>query len=239
MSSWRDSTGRHSSWAAWLSLLLLAVAAALSPLLAGCSDRESIHPALRVEDDEFEKAVERGRTIAATGGDPYRAYSFSTQQVNLRVSPDVIVREAACCWPKDEIAFLIAKQANGDASAVDRIAKQVRDQVERDLKFTVLIQMPTTRDPNTAIQFAMRSSAGAEYPPLAVEQPVFIREVSTALDPEMPPSAIYEYDVHFPIQGSPGYPKLGPEITGLTLIVKDGDAEASVPFAMPTQKPRY
>ena len=239
MSSWRDSSRHHPSWAAWLSLVLLAFTAAATLLLAGCSDRESIHPALRVEDAEFEKAVERGRTIAATGGDPYRAYSFGTQQVNLRVTPDVIVREAACCWPKDEIAFLVAKQANGDASAVDRVAKRVRDQVERDLKFTVLVQMPKSVDPNTAIQFAMRSSAGSEYPPLAVEQPVFIREVSSALDPEMPASAIYGYDVHFPIQGSPGYPKLGSEISELTLIVKDGDAQALVPFSMPTQKPRY
>jgi hypothetical protein len=208
-------------------------------MLAGCSDRESVHPALRVEDDEFEKAVERGRTIAATGGDPYKAYSFGTQQVNLRVSPAVIVREAACCWPKDEVAFLIAKDANGDASAVDRIAKRVRAQAERDLKFTVLIQMPKTRDPTAAVEFAMRSSTGCIYPPLAVESPVFIRDVSSALDPDMPAAAIYGYDVHFPIQGSPGYPKLGPETSELTLIVKDGEAHASVTFSMPAQRQRY
>jgi hypothetical protein len=220
-------------------VLFLALAAALAPMLAGCSDREGIHPALRVEDDEFGKAVERARTLVTTGGDPYKAYNFGTQQVNLRVSPDVIVREAACCWPKDEIVFQIAQQANGDASAVDRIARKVRDQVERDLKFSVLVQMPNARDPSTAIQFALRSSTGSEYPPLAVEQPVFIREVSTALDPQMPASAIYGYDVHFPIQGSPGYPKLGPEISELTLIVKDGETQVSVPFTMPMQRPKY
>lgn len=233
---------RASSWlppltAAWLLALCLALVAAWGLSLAGCANSEAIHPGLRLEDEDFDKAVERGRSIVSCGDDPYKAYSFDTQQVNLRVTQDVIVREAACCWPADEIAFRIAKQADGDTTAVDRIAKQTRREVERDLKFSVLIQIPKSRDPST-LKFAMRSSAGMEYPPIAVEQPVYVRDISTALDPNMPASALYGYDVHFPIQGSPGYAPISPQISTLTLVVRDGNAEASVSFNMPTQKKR-
>jgi hypothetical protein len=221
----------------WAALLPLPIALAGGLLLAGCSSSETLHPALRLEENDYEKAVERGRNLVATGDSPYKAYSFNTQQVNVRVTQEVIIREAACCWPADEIVFLIAKQATDDAAVV-RVAKQARRQVEQEIKFSVVMQLPKSRDASE-LKFAMQSSAGTEYPPIAVEQPILIRDVSSALDPTMPASALYGYDIHFPIQGIPGYPPIGPEVSGLVLIVKDGPSQASVSFVMPTQKPRY
>jgi len=206
--------------------------------LVGCSNREVLHPAFRLEEKDYERAVERGRSLVSCGDDPYRAYSRAGQDVSLRVSPDVVVRQAACCWPKDEIAFAIAKQGDASDVGVARAAKQARKRVQREVKFSVVLQMPKARDPAT-ISFQMRSSVGQVYPPIAVETPVYLRDVSSALDPDMPAAALYSFDVHFPIRGSPGYPPIGPEVSYLQLIVEDGDSQATVDFPMPQPQYRY
>lgn len=219
------------------SLLLLLALSAGALIASGCSNSESVHPALRLEEEDYKKAVERARGLVTSRSDPARAYKTGMQQVNLRVGQDVIIREAAVCWPAEELAYLIVKNS-ADGTAVDRVAKQARRTVETDLKIEVVMQLPKAQDPSS-LTFALKTSAGEEYPPLSVEPPIFIRDVASALDPTMPASAMYSYDVHFPIQGSPGFPPIGPGVTSLDLIVKDGTLQAAASFAMPTQIRRY
>src|SRR5574340_262957 len=90
--------------------------------LCGCSSTESVHPALRLEEEAYKKAVEKGRGLVTSRSDPTRAYQGGMQQVNLRVGQDVIIREAAVAWPAEELAYLIAKNAT-DEMAVDRVAQ--------------------------------------------------------------------------------------------------------------------
>ncbi len=206
-------------------------------IASGCSNSETVHPALRLEEEDYTKAVKKASGLVASKSDPTRAYVGGMQQVNLRVSQDVIIREAAVCWPAEELAYLIVKNA-ADDSAVARVARQARRTVETDLKIEVVMQLPKSQDPSS-LKFALKTSLGEEYPPLAVEPPTFIRDVASALDPSMPASAMYTYDVHFPIQGSPGFPPIGPGVTSLDLVVKDGTLQATTSFVMPSQIQRY
>jgi hypothetical protein len=196
-----------------------------------------LHPALRLEQQDYERAVERGKNLVLCGDNPYKAYS-STKSVAVRVTPGVMIREATCCWPGDEIAFAIAKQGEGSEAAIARAAQQARKRVGREIKFWVAVQLPKARDPRE-LTFLMRTNMGQSYPPIAVETPVYLRDIASALDPDLAASALYAFDLHFPIRGSPGYPAIGPEVTSLQLVVQDGDAEATVEFALPRRQYRY
>ena len=216
------------------SAALGALLVALAWLGCGCSSREAIHPGLRVDQQEFDRAVERGRSLVASGADPYQAYGGCTQSVNQRLSGNVILREVSCGWPAQEIAFAIAKQGKSDDTAVQMTAREARRRAEKEIKFSAILQLPKDYDVSR-LSFSMRSSLGQIYPPIAVEQPIYLRDVSSALDPSMPPSALYAFEVRFPIQGSPGYPAIGPEVTSLQLVVQEGEsAITSPPFLMPT-----
>jgi hypothetical protein len=220
-------------WLSRCSALALGLAALLSP---GCSSQDALNPALRLEQEDYQRAVERGRSLV--GGDPYKAFRFSLQQP-LRVTPQVTIREAACCWPQDEIAFAIAKQNDRSDEAVNRAARNARRQAEREVGFSLVLQIQRGYDPSS-VRFLMRTSSGQSYPPLSVDAPVYLRDVATALDaPDTLPSALYGYDMHFPIQGSPGFPPIGPEVSSLSLVVQDEQLEAAVTFPMPAKAPRY
>ena len=230
----------RAGWTEGAGLLPLTLAAALAVAvlsLAGCSSREQLNPALRLENEQYERAVERGRSLLAAGADPYQAYTCA-HQANQWVTSDVIVQDAVCCWPADEVAFAIVQQGDSSPTAVERAARQARSQVEREIKFSVVLQIPKSMDPSN-VGFQMRSSAGSTYPPTAVDTPVYLRDVTTALDPSLGPAALYGYDVHFPIQGSPGYPAIGTGVSSLSLIIKVGDKEVSVPFTIPRKPYRY
>jgi len=208
---------------------LAALAIALAVVVLGCSSNVNLNAAFVLQPQDIEKATERGVSLLKQGADPYSVYNWSTKSVNERVSTDVVVQDAALCLPKDEIAFAIVKQGDPADSAVNRAVNQTVKQVSSEVKFSVILQLATTRDPNT-VQFEMQSSAGGKYPPLAVEEPALIRQVSSALDPTAPPSALYGYDVYFPLRGSPGYPPIDTSVTTLYLVVKDGQAESKIPF---------
>jgi hypothetical protein len=229
----RSGAGRRAG-RAWSLAAGLALGACVL-LGPGCSSQEALHPALRLEEEDYQKAVARGRNLI--GGDPYQAYRFTEQP--LRVTPEVTIRGAACCWPKDQIVFAIAKQNDPSDAAVMRAAREARRRAEREIGFAVELVIRKTRDPSS-VRFLMRTSTGQTYPPLAVDTPVYLRDVATALDePNTPPAALYGYDLHFPIQGSPGYPPVGPEVTSLSLVVQDGELEASINFPMPPSQARY
>ena len=213
------------------SCALLALLAAL--LAAGCgSNEEALNPALRLSDKDFASAVERGRQLVCSGSDPYQAYK-DTKEANVRVTPEVAVRTVSCGWPADEVAFSIARAGDKSDQGVERAANEARQRTAKEIKFSVIVQLPKSRDRNS-LQFFLQASNGQRYPSALVEPPVWIRDVSSALDPSMPASVLVGYDIHFPVQGSPGYPPIGPEVNSLDLVVKDGDSEASVNFPMKT-----
>lgn len=170
--------------------------------------------------------------MAKSGADPYRAYGGLFRDVNTRLSADVIIRQAAACWPQSEIAFEIAQQRDPSESAVKRAVDRALKRVERQLKFVVILQISKSRDP-ASITFAMQGPGGTEYPPVAVAAPIYLRDVLSGLDPNMPPAAMYSYDVYFPIAGSPGYPPIDTSVSRLGLVVRDGESEATEWFNLP------
>jgi hypothetical protein len=203
--------------------LLLALA------LLGCSSNVTLNSAFRIEPKDVDKATERGVSLLKSGGDPYSVYKWSTKSVNERVSQQIIVQDAALCLPKDEIAFAIVKQGDPSDSAVKRAVSQAVKRASNEVKFSVVLQITTGRDPKT-VEFEMRTNTGGVYPPLAVEEPVMLRTVSSVLDPTAPPSALWGYDVHFPLRGSPGYPPIDTSVNTLYLVVRDGQSESRIPF---------
>jgi hypothetical protein len=68
---------------------------------------------------------------------------------------------------------------------------------------------------------------------MAVEKPVFVRNVTSVYDPTAPAGALYFYVIRFPVRGGPGVPPVGPNVSSLNLVVRDGDAEAQVNFPIP------
>jgi len=197
----------------------------------GCGERVEVHPALRVSEQDLKRAREEGERIARCRGDPYQVFRSGAQAVHLRVSSDVILREAGICWPAEEIAFRVAQINEVSAAGVQRAAREALRTSQRQIRFWAVVQVPKSRDP-AELQFAMRTSAGVEYPPLPVEAPVYLRDISSALDPGMPPSALYSCMVRFPIRGAPGYPPIGPGVSSLTLVVRDATAETTVSFPL-------
>jgi hypothetical protein len=177
-------------------------------------------------------AKERGKRLIQEGADPYKVYGSPREEVNTRISPDLIFRQAIACWPKNEVAFEVARQGDASERAVRHAAVEAQRRTERELKFLVILQMPQFRDP-AEIQFVMRSNRGNEYPPLAVETPTKLRDILVGLDPNMPPSALYRYEVHFPLTGSPGYPPIDTTVSSVGVVVRDGGSEGEQWFSLP------
>ena len=224
-----DGRGRAS-----LVRLLAAFACGLSLLIGvGCSSRAKLHPALRADDEVLKRAISRGKLWIASGEPPTRLLPRLLEDVNIRVSSQVILRSAGCWWPVDEIAFHIAQEGDSSDAGVRKAVRQALKVVERDLNFTVVVQLPKARDP-ASVEFLLRTSTGVTYPPLAVEKPVFMREVGYAFDPTAPTSSMYYYVVHFPVRGGPGIAPVGQTVRFLYLVVKDGESEGTAKFPLRT-----
>lgn len=227
--------GRLSMQAA--RVLAVLVAGAFAVLVAGCGKQADIHSALRIEDEDLERATRQGCTLINTGADPYDAYARDFRDVNVRLSPHVILRSAACCWPQDEVAFQVAQRGDASEEGAKQAAREAVALTERVLKFAVVLQMPKDREPGS-LDFALQTSAGQEYPALEVEAPYLIRDAKSYYDDDAPSSGMYYYIVKFPVRGGGGIPPIGPEVQTLYLIVRDGDLEATAEFMMPRSKPK-
>lgn len=213
-----------AKWAVWT---VVAAAVAASPI--GCTSRENLHPALRVDDEDLERAIRKGKNLIAAGQDPHQAYAHTMKDVHVRVSPDVILRSAAVCWPRDAIAFDIAQGGDKSDEGVKRAVQRALKTVEREIMFTAVLQIPKSRDP-ADVEFALRTNMGVKYPPIVVEAPSFVREVISPFDPSAPVSAMYQYVMHFPVRGGPGVPPIGPSVRALFVEVRDGDCTGSAQF---------
>jgi hypothetical protein len=219
----------------WWFLLVLAVG--VSTLVCwGCGRRGDIHPALRVEGEDLERAKKRGCSLVNQGADPYEAYQRGMQDINTRVSAHVILRSAGCCWPQDEVAFQIAQRGDSSDAGVRLAVREALKTAERELKFAVVVQMPKDRDP-AEVEFLLRAIPGVEYPALLVEEPYYLRDADSYYDENAPASAMYYYVVKFPVRGGHGIPPIGPQVSTLNLVVRDGELEATAIFRMPRPRP--
>lgn len=221
--------------AAWYAAGLLGLALLMS--LVGCASKEKIHPALRVEGEELERAVRRGESLAKRGADPYEAFIRGSVNVNKRLSPGVILWSAGVCWPAEQISFQIARSGATTDAEIRRATRGALKLVENELRCTATIQIPKSRDP-AGVEFLLRTNSGVEYPPVAVETPVYLRDTVSVLDPTAPASGVYYYVVRFPIRGGPGVPAIGPQVRSLFLVISDGIGQAPVEFRMPRVEPR-
>jgi hypothetical protein len=213
---------------------VLMSAALVGVLLIGCSGRDRLHPAFRLDDDELTRAISRGKRVAATG-DPDEAFRARIVDVNTQISSDVILRKAGPCWPADEIAYQIACSGDTSDAGIKKATKVGLKVIAREMRFTAIVQIPKTSD-TASIKFALRTGQGTEYPPIAVETPVYIRDVNPIFDRTAPPAALYRYTVHFAVLGGPGVPPIGPTVRSLAFVVKADDSEASVRFAIPRDR---
>lgn len=221
---------RRSAYLAACLLVLLS-------LLSGCGNQVELNPALVAQPEDIDRGTAVGKSLIANGADPYQAFAAQMQDVNVRVSADVIIRQAAACWPRSEIAFEIAKQGDASDAGVQKALSEALQYLQGEIRFVVVLQLPDSRDP-ASIDFEMRA-LNTKYPPIAVEKPIFVREVSSALDPDMPPSSLWSYNVSFPISGSPGYPPIDVSVSSLTVAVKDGESEAEICFSLPQKRTTY
>ncbi len=206
--------------------------ACLSILMAGCSNESRINPIFRPDDTQLQRAITSGKNAVLGGVDPNDLLSSQMIDVNLRVSSDVVLRSAGCCWPTQEVAYEIAMAGDSTDAGVRKAVSAALRVIEREMKCVATIQLPMDKDPGS-ISFALRTNTGIEYPPVAVEKPVFVREVTSIYDPTAPAGALYLYIVRFPVRGGPGVPPVGPNVTSLNFVVKDGEAEAEVNFPIP------
>jgi hypothetical protein len=202
-------------------------------LLSGCSNRGELHPALRIDRDQLDWAIERGKHLVVTKKDPEEAFNRGAQDVNIRVSPYVVIRQATCRWPADEIVYAIAQGGDASDAAIRSAVDNAMGDCERQIRFRVVVQVPDSYQ-SSDLTFALRTNMGQEYPPLAIEAPTRLRPVVSALDPNLPASSMWAYEVRFPTQGCPGLPVIGKRVSGLDLIVKDADCEGVVSFRMQT-----
>lgn len=211
--------------------VVVVVAVGLA-LVAGCSGSSVVHPALQVQDQDVQRAGQRGANLIAAGQCPDDAFAFRIVDVNERVSPEVIVRSAGIALPADRLAYEIAKAGDSSDAGVRRAISQGRKAIRQELMCVASIELPQTRDP-ASVEFALKTGAGVEYPPIAVETPVLLRDVRRTYDPTAAPSELYYCVVHFPVRGGPGVRPIGPEISTLTFAVRDAGGEVSVPFTLP------
>ena len=212
-----------------LALLMIGLCALA---WAGCSGGSQLHPALLVQGEDLERAKQRGRSLIDRGDDPYDAYTCAFVDVNQRVSANVVFRSAGCCWPADEVAYQIARNGDSSAGAVRDTARRALRSIAQRIKLTAVVQLPKDRDP-ASIGFVLRTNTGGEYPAVEVGQPVLMRYVQPYYDANAPISAMYYYEVLFPVRGGPGIPPIGPNVSTLHLVVKDEEQEASASFRMP------
>lgn len=213
---------------------LAAVLVSLAVSLSGCSAKERYHSALVVMDEDISRGTSRGKSLVASGANPSDAYASRMDDVNLRVSSDVILRSAGIGLPADEVAYQIAVGGDSSDAGIRRAVTNAIKAMERELKAVAIVQVSKTRDP-ASVDFTLRSSTGTEYPPIAVETPAFLRDVTAAYDPTAPASALYTYTIHFPSRGGPGVPPIGPTVRSISLLVKDGEYEARVDFPLPSR----
>ena len=215
------------------ALLIFILVCAGFALLSGCSNRAELHPALRVDRDQLDWAIQRGRHLVVTDKDPDESFKRGTKDVNIRISPYVIIRQAICRWPVDELVYAIAQGGDSSDAAVRSAVDKAMERCERQIRFRVIVQIPDSYQ-SSDLTFALRTNIGQQYPPLAIEAPTRLRHIISALDPDLPPSSMWAYEVRFPTQGCPGLPVIGKRITALDLIVKDGELEGVVSFRMQT-----
>ncbi len=203
-------------------------------MLAGCSGESSINPVFRPDDTQIQRAITSGKNAILGGVDPNSLLTSQMIDVNLRVSSEVILRSAGCCWPTQEVAYQIASAGDSTDAGIRKAVNAAKRVIEREMKCVATIQLPMNRDPGS-ITFALRTNTAVEYPPIAVEKPVFVREVTSIYDPSAPAGALYLYVVRFPVRGGPGVPPVGPNVSSLNFVVKDGESEAQVNFPIPKQ----
>jgi len=229
MSADRHAFGRFGRKAKLVALA--AVLASLALLLSSCSAKERYHSALVVLDEDISRGTSWGKSLIASGANPSDAYASRMDDVNIRVSSDVILRSAGLGLPADEIAYQIAAGGDSSDAGVRRGVASAIKTMERELKAMAIVQISKTRDP-ASIEFVLRSSTGTEYPPIAVETPTFLRDVTATYDPTAPAAALYAYTIHFPARGGPGVPPIGPAVRSLALLVRDGEYEGAVDFPL-------
>ena len=215
--------------------LLLPAGCALAVCCSGCGRGPAIAPALTLKDpQEIEKATKRGINIITSGSDPYAVFGRTTKEVNQSIGQGVIVRTAAICLPKEELAFQVAAAGDSTEAGAKRVADAALRQINRQVRFTVVLQVLKSFKPEE-VEFELCASGLAKtYPPVAVDPPEFVADVSSALDPDIPPMAVYGYNAYFPTAGSPGFPTIDVTVRQLTLVIKAGGASAEVPFMLPS-----
>ena len=212
--------------------VIAAMALVLAGLLTGCSNRAALHPALRVQSQDVERATRRGQSMIGSGEAPEDAFAYRTVDVTERLSSEVIVRSAGICLPVDRLAYEIAKGGDSSERGTRKAISQATRAADREVMFVASVQVSQTFDPAN-IQFKLRTNTAMEYPPIAVDMPVLLREVRPSFDPTAAMAELYYYVVHFPVSGGPGVPPIGPEVTSLTLVISDGTSEATVEFPLP------
>jgi hypothetical protein len=217
-----------------IALLLLA-GCALAVCSSGCSRGPAVAPALTLKDpQEIEKATKRGISIITNGSDPYIVFGKTTKEVNQSIGQGVIVRTAAICLPKEELAFQVAVAGDPSEVGAKRVAEAALRQINRQIRFTVVLQVLKSFNPEEVEFELLASGLAKSYPPVAVDPPEFVADVSSALDPDIPPMAVYGYNAYFPTVGSPGFPAIDITVVKLTLVIKAGGASTEVPFNIPS-----
>ncbi len=210
----------------WLLPLLLL------PLLSvGCAKKpRTMNSVFQIADQgDIDQAVQRGKSYR---GNPYAVYSANHQQdPNFRVSPNVIVHHAILCMPSDEVAFAVASlPATTSDDAISQKVDAAIDDINRQVKFVVDLQLTQNADPN-AISFEMLTNAVTHpYPPVLAVKPQLLNNLPGSPEGDVAAGSLYRYVIYFETIGSPGYPALDFSVSSLDLVVKDGNQQAPVHF---------
>jgi hypothetical protein len=231
----KESTGCLRRWlphrryrgATWLAGLLCLA------LLAGCSSKSRVHPALVLTDDDITRGISRGKSLIASGADPYDAFQFRLVDVNQRVSADVVLRSAGLCMPQDEVAYEVAAGGDTSDAGIRKAVAKATKNTERQLRAIAIVQVTKSHDP-ASVGFVLESNTRVKYPAILIEAPAYIRDVSPGFGANEQPAAMYFYTAFFPVRGGPGVPPVGPTVRSLSLAVKDGDFEGYTDFALKT-----
>jgi hypothetical protein len=210
--------------------------AGLAAIASGCTGSGIVHPAFEVDQKTVDEAIKLGVEFRDAKADPYKLFNHSTESVNVRLSADLVFLQATCCWPLDEIAFVVAQEGETSKVRLQRTVNEARKRAERELRFLALIQLSKARDPGT-VTFALRTNTGQEYQPLVVEPPVLLQEVPAIHARDEAPAEQLAYAVRFPVRGTPGYPPIDPSVRTLTFVVREGGSEGTASFALPAPDP--
>ena len=134
-----DRFGRKARFVA-----LVAVPASFALLLSGCSAKENYHSALVVLDEDISRGTSRGKSLVASGAHPSDAYASRVDDVNIRVSSDVILRSAGLGLPADEIAYQIAAGGDSSDAGIRRAVASALKTMERELKAMAIVPVSYT-----------------------------------------------------------------------------------------------